>query len=158
MTTKTQALALHLQKNPLPAPYRLYQDSWDNSLRHAESELGGRTHYVDPNTMRAFKARILDARTLADGLLFGIVESATYGDGSPRFYRAVVFDLIGRVVEPSRDVQYGRPDYARKDLRRLEGLLDAVAITRDALAELRRRSGIEYDRATRTTWFIDEQE
>ena len=68
--------------------------------------LKGRTHYVDADTLRFFKARILHARPFGElpghhgryGL-FGIVESVpVYAEPHRREFRAVLFDIGGTVM------------------------------------------------------------
>ena len=65
----------------------------------AQDQLQGRTHYAEPGTLRFFKARILSARPLYDGLFYWIMESCALDpDNERRGYRAVLFDLFGEAV------------------------------------------------------------
>lgn len=67
----------------------------------AQYNLRGRTHYADDDTLRFHKSRIVDARPVpgTEGLLYQITESAAKDfENSGRGFRAVIFDLTGRVV------------------------------------------------------------
>lgn len=65
----------------------------------AQDQLQGRTHYVDPSTLRFFKARILYAKPMMDGLFYWILESCAQDPyNESRGFRAVLFDLFGEVV------------------------------------------------------------
>ena len=70
---------------------------------HAQRNLCGRTHYVDDETLRWHKSRVLSARVVDNGLLFAIVTSdALDMHSTKRGYRYVIFDVFGTVL--------GRPD------------------------------------------------
>lgn len=65
----------------------------------AQDQLEGRTHYADPDTLRFFKARILSARPVFDGLFYSITESCALDPyNERRGFRVVLFDLFGQVV------------------------------------------------------------
>ena len=65
----------------------------------APRNLQGRTHYADADTLKAFKAKILNAGHTKDGLLYWLVESVQpRPDHGGYTRRAVVFDVFGTVV------------------------------------------------------------
>lgn len=104
----------------------------------APQNLMGRTHYADPDTLKYFKARILNARPAADGLLYWIVESL---EGKRR---AVVFDVFGTVVNerPSLDApeQWHRTtDQATAAALAFVATFDAAKHTSDTLKARARR-------------------
>ena len=79
---------------------RLYESRYfSRPIDYAQSQLQGRTHYTDPDTLRFFHARIVAAQHAADGLLFWIVESCSANhDNTSRGFRPVVFDIFGEVI------------------------------------------------------------
>lgn len=81
------------------AGFDLYRDRHSYSVPRAVDNLSGRTHYVDPDTRRFFRARVLSSSVLCSGLFFGIIESASANpDHTARIFRGVIFDIFGTVV------------------------------------------------------------
>lgn len=67
---------------------------------NAQRNLRGKTHYVDDDTLRFHKSRVLSARNLHNGLLFRIVTSdALDMHNTRRGFRAVVFDVFGTTID-----------------------------------------------------------
>lgn len=99
MNTETLA-AIILNISRTTSGARLYESRYySQPLHYAESQLIGRTHYVDQSNLRYFHARVIGAHQDADGLLFWIVESsATDPNNNGRGFRPVVFDIFGEVV------------------------------------------------------------
>ena len=78
---------------------RLYRHESSDPTRDAQRNLDGRTHYVDADTLRWHKSRILDARADAEGLLFLVLTSdAADPENRRRIFRIVAFDLFGTVI------------------------------------------------------------
>jgi hypothetical protein len=79
---------------------RLYESRYfSRPVDYAQSQLQGRTHYTDPDTLRFFHSRIVSAQQSAEGLLFWIVESCSANhDNTARGFRPVVFDIFGEVI------------------------------------------------------------
>lgn len=76
-----------------------YDDMGQNPTTRAQAALSGRTHYCEPATMRWHKARITSAQRISMGAFFLIVEScAADYENTRRVFRAVCFDIFGRVV------------------------------------------------------------
>jgi len=85
---------------------RPFEDFSCSPRAAAIEQLGKRTHYADPQTLRFFNARIVRAGVFGElpshpgrfGL-FGLVESIPVnGDQSRREFRAVLFDMGGTVL------------------------------------------------------------
>ena len=113
----------------------LFRNESSYAKENAKRNLAGRTHYVDDDTLRYFRARILSSRVVDNGLLFAIVESAS-GDmhHKTRIYRYVIFDIFGTVVErPDIDASWKSSPPAEKAMWRALDALDAVAHTRAAI-------------------------
>lgn len=67
---------------------------------NAQRNLRGKTHYVDDDTLRWHKSRVLDAHTLHAGLLFRIVCCDSLDmHNTKRGFRAVVFDVFGTTID-----------------------------------------------------------
>ena len=65
----------------------------------AQKNLMGKTHYVDPDTLRFHKSRILASYDVDFGSLFAILESCALDPSNvSRGFRFVVFDLGGMVI------------------------------------------------------------
>lgn len=77
----------------------LYSDKSSDARINAQRNLCGRTHYVDTDTLRWHKSRVLRAHATVDGLLFWIRTSdALDMNNTRRGYRYVIFDLHGNVL------------------------------------------------------------
>lgn len=114
---------------------QLYQDKVDSPKYNAQHNLFGRTHYVDDNTLRAFKARILSTHITDGGLLFAMVESCSGDyDHTFRVFRPVVFDVFGNVIyRPNIDESFKTRKAATKTMWEYLNTLDAVKITKEAI-------------------------
>lgn len=116
--------------------FTLYRQESYNDKYNAQRNLLGRTHYVDDDTMRSFKSRILTTVNTDDGLLFALVESCS-GDyeHKTRIFRPVIFDVFGNVLHrPDLEQSFKTGDQARKAMREALNEIDAVAVTRKAIA------------------------
>lgn len=113
----------------------------------APQNLQGRTHYVDPDTLRGFQARILDAGLFArgfkeyecsDSLIYWIVESVNsrpgHGGKNKRF---VAFDIFGTVLtkgdHDDLTAWHRTTEAARKDGLAFLAKFNAEKHTRDEL-------------------------
>ena len=129
----------------------LYRDRYfSNPTAIAQDQLSGRTHYVDPATLRYFRSRIICAAPVADGLLFRIIESASIDPNhTRRGFRFVVFDVWGEVVErPAMDDMVSTSDKARAAFRDWLGSFDVTAYYAERLAQERTRTLAKADRYT----------
>ena len=102
----------------------------------------GRTHYVDDDTLRFHKARILDVEASHGGLLYTIIESCTKDyEGRYRGYRHVTFDLFGTVISRvCLEDMVSSTRAARKKMQAELATIDAIAVTRAGLARLERNN------------------
>lgn len=115
-----------------------YRNESSDPKRNAQRNLIGRTHYVDDDTLRFHKARILSSRHVDSGLLFAIVESVALDfQNTKRGVRYVIFDMFGNVVGTRRDLEhcYRNSEQATKAMWAELNTLDAVAINREGLAQ-----------------------
>lgn len=96
----------------------------------AQRNLRGKTHYVDDETLRFHKSRVLSSARLHNGLLLRIMTSdALDPDNRSRGFRAVVFDVFGTVIE--------RPTLAEAKSTKAAALKDSQARTIDLAAHYR---------------------
>ena len=96
---------------------QLYKDRYySDPTAQAQDQLIGRTHYVDPETLRYHHARVLRARPVCSGLLFRIIEStAADYQNTKRVYRYVVFDVWGEIIaRPDLEDGFSSTDKALK--------------------------------------------
>lgn len=76
-----------------------YSVEYSDPKTNAQRNLEGRTHYVDSETLRFHKSRILTTHVTDCGLIFSIVESVALDmHNTKRGYRSVTFDLFGNVI------------------------------------------------------------
>ena len=106
---------------------RPYLNESSYPINDAQRNLAGRTHYVDDDTMRYFKARINHASGYDDGLTYAILESVAH-PSLGRVHRPVIFDVFGTVI-CKRDNYYKTSDQARKAMYAILNAHDAVAHT-----------------------------
>jgi hypothetical protein len=113
-----------------------YRDSSSNSTRDAQANLSGRTHYVDSDTLRYHRARIVGAMPLLNGTFYRLVErTALDYQNTQRGTRVVVFDLIGETVfRPRLDECRATTIAARLDFDRWWTGFDPVEHYRALLA------------------------
>ena len=112
----------------------------------AQRNLQGRTHYVDPDTLKGFQAKILNAGHSKDGLLYWLVESVQSRPNHGGYTRrAIVFDVFGDIVNERADMSETQGEWF-KDTRKAEAAafeflkgFDAVKHTADTLAANCRR-------------------
>ena len=105
-----------------------------NPKYNAQRNLSGRTHYVDDETLRWHKSRIISANHLCGGLLFRIVTSdALNMQNTKRGFRAVVHDVFGNCVSrPELENAARTSDKALKESNEVE--FDVVAHYRKEFA------------------------
>lgn len=123
---------------------RLFRCESSYEESDASRNLQGRTHCLDPDTVRYFKSRVLAAGRSHDDLLYYIVESVNsrpdHGGYNKRF---VAFDVFGSVVNDRAGVSAGTwhktTDAAMKEGRAFLAGFDAVTHTAETLAANARR-------------------
>mgnify|MGYP003116414499 CR=1 FL=1 len=114
---------------------------------NAQVNLKNRSHYVDDDTLKYFKSRILSSYHYADGLLFGLVESFADYEGKRKF-RGVVFNIVGDLVY-RLDPDYGvnNLDKAQKLMMEFISSFDAKADAVEALNSQKQWMTRDFDRA-----------
>jgi hypothetical protein len=126
----------------------LYRNEASYPKNNAQRNLSGRTHYVDDDTLRWHKSRVISARHTDGGLLFAIVTSdALDMNNSRRGFRFVIFDLFGTVQERTEMEQAFRTSArAEKAMWAELNAMDAPAITRAAIANAEKHHAMEMER------------
>lgn len=122
---------------------RLFRDESSNPKWNAQRNLCGITHYVDDDTLRYHKSRVLLSKVTAGGLLFAIVEScASSPDGSSRVFRPVIFNVLGSVIHrPDFEGSHKTRKAAEREMWDAINAIDAKAMTLEAI-ERRKQSAI----------------
>jgi len=131
----TEQLAEVLQNK---AWAQLYKDRYySDPTAQAQDQLTGRTHYVDPDTLRFHHSRILRARPICSGLFFRIVESCSADyQNTRRVFRYVVFDVWGEIIaRPDLEGGFSSTDKALKGFDDWLAGFDPVEYYRAKLAE-----------------------
>lgn len=114
---------------------------------NAQINLKNRNHYVDDDTLRYFKSRILSSDHYADGLLFGLVESFADYEGKRKF-RGVVFNIVGHCVyQLSSDESAPNSSWARELMLDFIDDFDAEADALEALNNQKKWMARDFDRA-----------
>jgi len=95
---------------------KLYKNEWSMPKVNAQENLEGRTHYVEPSTLRFFNSRIVSALPVSNGAFYKIVESLSLDHNhTKRGFRAVLFDIFGTVVyRPDLDQCFTSTEKANK--------------------------------------------
>lgn len=116
---------------------RLYRNEASDPRSNAQRNLIGRTHYVDDDTLRWHKSRILSARCTDGGMLFAITTSdALDMNNSKRGFRYVIFDVFGNMIErPDLEHAFKRHEPCLKAMWAALNALDAKAITAKAIEQ-----------------------
>jgi hypothetical protein len=113
----------------------LYRDESSKPKWNAQRNLCGRTHYVDDETLRWHKSRVLSARHTDEGLLFAIVESLALDmNNTKRGYRYTIFDVFGNTVDRlTLEESFRTSTQATKAMWTALNEIDAKAITLAAI-------------------------
>lgn len=114
----------------------LYHSKFLRTPRNnAQVMLGGRTHYVDDNTLHFFNARITSAQPSTFGLFYRITESLSLPTGG-RGFRTVLFDLGGQVVyRPTLEEMQTTTNKAEKAFYKWFETFDIQTYYRDQIRE-----------------------
>lgn len=109
----------------------LYRNESSDPKSNAQRNLCDRTHYVDDDTLRSHKSRVISAQHTDGGLLFAIVTSdALDPDNRRRGFRYVIFDLFGHVLSRCALEQASRTsEQATKAMWTEVNAMNAAAIT-----------------------------
>lgn len=97
-TAQEMAAIIAALKSMYVHPFRAEHCS--NSKADAQRNLHGKTHYVDDDTLRWHKSKVVSTAVLHAGLLYRITCSdALDMNNIRRGFRSVVFDLFGTTIE-----------------------------------------------------------
>lgn len=112
---------------------RLYRSESSDPKINAQHNLQGRTHYVDPDTLKFFRGRVLAFRIHSGGLLCSIIESVKAHDDR-RIFRYVIFDIEGNILaRPTMDGGLKNRSAAEKAMYKVLDGIDAVKVCRAAM-------------------------
>ena len=126
----------------------LFRNESSDALTNAQRNLEGRTHYVDSDSLRFHKSRVLMTRVTDNGLLFAILTSdALDYQNTKRGYRFVIFDVFGTVLARTeiKDATRNRDKCEKAMWAALEAI-DAKAHTLAAIEKARASYNAELDR------------
>src|SRR6185369_14572061 len=128
----------------------LFSNKSSDPKNNAQRNLQGRTHYVDDDTLRWHKSRVLSARHVDNGLLFAIVTSdALDMHNTKRGFRYVIFDIFGTVLDrPNLEETYTSSERATKAMWAALNAIDAKAHTFAAINKAREAYAAEMDYLT----------
>jgi|SRR5215469_7972006 len=113
-----------------------------SALYCAQRNLNDRTHYVDNDTLRFHKSRVLRSYVVDDGLLFAIIESiATDYNNKKRGFRYVVFNIFGEVISRV-DLEHcwSTRSKATAEMWRYLNAVDALEITKVRLGQVQQQT------------------
>ena len=125
----------------------LYRTESSYAKENAQRNLAGRTHYVDSDTLRFHKSKIVRAAYHDGGLLFSIIESCGLNyQNTKRGFRYVIFDVFGNVVaRPQLEDSFKTSEQASKAMYAVLNGIDAVSHTAKAIEGA--RHGFEMEMA-----------
>ena len=130
----------------------LYRDEASNPKWNAQRNLSGRTHYVDDDTLRFHKSRIISVTITGGvdrrgGLLLALIESVAKDmHNTQRGFRFVVFDVFGTIVSrEDLDGCVSTSEKARKEMWKFLNEFDPIAHTLDAIDQQEKQHASEMD-------------
>jgi hypothetical protein len=123
----------------------LFRRESDKPKYNAQRNLMGRTHYVDDDTLKFHKSRVLATYVIDDGLLFAIITSdALNWENTKRGYRYVIFDVFGTVLDrPDLKEAYSTKKAAIEAMWHTANKIDAKAHTLEAANRSRELYALE---------------
>ena len=136
---------------------QLYQNHSSYPKIDAQRNLCGRTHYVDDETLRWHKSRIIATRVTDKGLLYAIITSdALDMHNTKRGFRYVIFDLFGTVLaRPELEQAFRTSQQASKAMWAELNKINAKEITLAAIEKSRNDYANELKRLTETVDALD---
>lgn len=125
----------------------LFSDKASDPTANAQRNLMGRTHFVDPDTLRFHKSRVLRARHHDDGLLFSIVTSDSLDwNNTKRGFRYAIFDIFGTCLDrPDLEQSFKTSEQANKARYAALDAIDAKTHTLLAIERMRALATRELD-------------
>jgi hypothetical protein len=125
----------------------LYREESSTPKLNAQRNLCGRTHYVDDDTLRFHKSRILSTHITDSGLLFAITESVGLDmNNTRRGIRYVIFDVLGNVLaRPNLEESFRTSKQADKAMWDALNALYAKEVTLTAIGAAKSQYAAELD-------------
>jgi hypothetical protein len=119
---------------------RPYRAESSDPTSNAQRNLEGRTHYVDADTLRFHKSRVLKTYIPDNGLLFGLIESVAMDmHNTKRGFRYVVFDIFGTVLSRvNLEECFSTREKAQKAMWIYLNGVNAVEVTEKGIANAER--------------------
>jgi len=130
----------------------LYRNESDDPKSNAQRNLCGRTHYVDDDTLRWHKSRVVAARVTDGGLLFAITTTdALDMHNTRRGYRYVIFDVFGNVID-RLDIEssFRTRDACEQAMWAVLNALDAEQVTLGGIANAEKHHADEMQQLRET--------
>lgn len=149
MNTETTPDTLETLAKAVQPLARLFSHRSSDPKYNAQQNLSGITHYVDDDTLRWHKSRVLSCSIRDNhGLLLSIITSdALDMRNTSRGFRFVVFDVFGTVVErPELDATFATSKAAAKARDAFLASFDVLAHYRAALASKAEQMKYEMER------------
>jgi hypothetical protein len=130
----------------------LYRNESSDAKTNAQRNLCGRTHYVDDDTLRWHKSRVISTRCTDGGLLFTIITSdALDMNNTRRGFRYVIFDIFGNTIaRPDLEHAFSTSAKAEKAMWAELNKIDAVDVTINAIADAEEYHAKEMQRMRET--------
>lgn len=129
-----------------------YRNESSDPKSNAQRNLCGRTHYVDDDTLRWHKSRVVAARATDGGLLFAITTTdALDMNNTRRGYRYVIFDVFGNTISrPDLEHSFRTREACDKAMWNVLNNLSSEQITLDAIASAEKNHADEMQRMRET--------
>jgi hypothetical protein len=136
---------------------KLYSQETSHPKSNAQLNLMGRTHYVDDDTLRFHKSKVLRASHHYEGLLFSIVTSdAVDYQNTKRGFRFAIFNVFGRVIARTPlDATFRTSEQASKARYAALDAINAKDHTLEAISDQRKNQNADLDRFACTVMGMD---
>lgn len=117
----------------------LFREECSDPTTNAQRNLMTRSHYVDPDTLRFHKLRVLSSHVVDNGLLFAIVTSnAADYQNTRRTFRYVIFNIFGTIID-RQDIDKGYSS-RKQATQHMWAALSCIDAKADTLAEIAREA------------------
>jgi hypothetical protein len=113
----------------------LYETKSNDPKINAQRNLSGKTHYVDDDSLKFHKSRILRSGHTDNGLIFFLIESCALDwNNTKRGFRYVIFDVYGNTIDrPDLESSFKSHEAAKKAMWESLNKIDAITITQEAI-------------------------
>lgn len=126
---------------------KLFRNESSDPKSNAQRNLTGLTHYVDDDTLRYHKSRVISSRCTSQGLLFAVVTSDSLDpNNTRRGFRYAIFDIFGHVLErPTLEQAFRTSAQAAKAMYAAIDGMDPKALTAAAIEREQRNFAAEIE-------------